>query len=178
MNRLYKFLLISTLLIGSTVFAAEAEKDEANENYTKWELPKAAKARFGKGGINDLQFSPDGTQIAVASSIGIWVYNLNTGKEIDMLPGMSQSIAFSPDGRFIASGGGKFSFRGGGLQLWETTNRQKVALTDGHRSASALHFSEDGKTLVTLEGWGDAIGKLDVETGEGDVKNIEDRSWK
>ena len=178
MDRFYRFLLISTLLIVSTVFAVEAEKDEATENYTKWQLPKAAKARFGKGGINAIQFSPDGTQIAVGSSIGIWIYNLNTGKEVDMLPGMSQAIAFSPDGRFIASGGGKFSFRGGGLQLWETTTRQKVALTDDHRSASALHFSEDGKTLVTLEGWGDAIGKLDVETGKGDVKNIEDRSWK
>ena len=178
MNRFHKFLLISTLLIGSAVFAAEAEKDEATENYTKWQLPKAAKARFGKGGINAIQFSPDGTQVAVGSSIGIWIYDLKRGKEVDMLPGMSQAIAFSPDGRFIASGGGKFSFRGGGLQLWETTSRQKVALTDGHRSASALHFSEDGKTLVTLEGWGDAIGKLDVETGEGDVKNIEDRSWE
>ena len=178
MNRFYRVLLISTLLIGSVVFAIEAQKDEATENYTKWELPKAAKARFGKGGINAIQFSPDGTQIAVASSIGIWIYDLKTGKEIDILPGRSQSIAFSPDGRFIASGGGKFAFRGGGLQLWETATGQKMQRIDGHRSASELYFSEDGKTLVTLEGWGDKIGRLDVETGEGDVKNIEDRSWE
>ena len=178
MNRFYRVLLICTLLIGSVVFAVEAQKDDATENYTKWELPKAAKARFGKGGINALQFSPDGTQIAVASSIGIWIYDLKTGKEVDMLPGRSQSIAFSPDGRFIASGGGKFAFRGGGLQLWETATGQKMQRIDGHRSASELYFSEDGKTLVTLEGWGDKIGRLDVETGEADVKNIEDRSWE
>ena len=178
MNRFYRVLLICILLIGSVVFAEEAQKDKATENYTKWELPKAAKVRFGKGGINALQFSPDGTQLAVASSIGIWIYDLKTGKEIDMFPGRSQSIAFSPDGRFIASGGGKFAFRGGGLQLWETATGQKMQRIDGHRSASELHFSEDGKTLVTLEGWGDKIGRLDVETGEGAVKNIEDRSWK
>ena len=75
MDRFYRLLLISTLVIGSVVFAAEAEKDEATENYTKWKLPKAAKARFGKGGINALQFSPDGTHIAVGSSIGIWIYH-------------------------------------------------------------------------------------------------------
>lgn len=180
MNRFYRVLLVSALLIVSVVLVVEAEKDEATENYTKWELPKAAKARFGKGGINAIQFSPDGTQIAVGSSIGVWIYDLKTGKEIDMLPGRSQSIAFSPGGRFIASGGGKFAFRGGGLQLWETATGQKVALTDGHRhrSASALQFSEDGKTLVTLEGWGDAIGRLDVETGKTDVKNVKDRSWE
>ncbi len=178
MNRFYRVLLICALLIGSVVFAAKAQIDETTENYTKWELPKAAKARFGKGGINAIQFSPDGTQIAVGTSIGIWIYDLNTGKEIDLLPGRSQAIAFSPDGRFIASGGGKFSFRGGGLQLWETATGQKVSLTDGHRSASALQFSEDGKALVTLEGWADVIGRLDVETGKGDAKNIEDRSWE
>ena len=33
-----------------------------SENHTKWKLPKEAKARFGKGGINVLRFSPDGQQ--------------------------------------------------------------------------------------------------------------------
>ena len=181
MNRFYRFLLISTLLIGSVVVAAEAEKDEITENYTKWKLPEAAKARFGKGGINAIQFSPDGTQIAVGSSIGIWIYDLKTGKEIDMLPGMSQAIAFSPDGRFIASGGGKFAFRGGhegGLQLWEIATGQKVELIDSLPPAAVLHFSDDGKTLTFLNNWGSAIGWLDIETRQRNVKNIDDRSFE
>ncbi|MDE0399854.1 MAG: WD40 repeat domain-containing protein [Candidatus Poribacteria bacterium] len=177
MDRFYRFLLISTLLIGSTVFAAEAQKDQATENYTKWQLPKAAKARFGKGGINAIQFSPDGTQIAVASSIGIWIYNLNTGKEVDMLPGMSQAIAFSPDGRFIASSGGKYTSHEG-FCLWEVATGQKVELIAGPPAASVLQFSEDGKTLVTLGNWGDSISRLDIETGEANVKNIKERSWE
>ena len=44
---------------GPVVFAA-AESDETSENYTQWELPKKAKARLGKGGINMIAFSPDG----------------------------------------------------------------------------------------------------------------------
>ena len=178
MNRFYRFLLISTLVIGSAVFAAEAQKDEAIENYTTWHLPKAAKARFGKGGINAIQFSPDGTHIAIGSSIGIWIYDLKTGKEVDMLPGMSQAIAFSPDGRFIASGGGMLTPRGGGLQLWETATNQKSELIEGPFPAAVLHLSDDGKTLTGLNNWGNAIGRLDIETGQRDVKKIDDRSFE
>ena len=178
MDRFYRFLLISTLLTVSAVFAAEAEKDQATENYTKWQLPKAAKARFGKGGINAIQFSPDGTQIAVASSIGIWIYNLNTGKEVDMLPGMSQAIVFSPDGRFIASSGGMLTPRGGGLQLWETATNQKSELIDGPFPAAMLHLSDDGKTLTGLNSWANAINWLDIETRQRNVKNIDDRSFE
>ena len=35
---------------------AEAKAEEIAEDWTKWELPKAAKARLGKGGINTMQF--------------------------------------------------------------------------------------------------------------------------
>jgi len=162
--------------MGLTVFAVKAQKDEATENYTKWELPEAAKARLGKGGINAIQFSPDGTQIAVGSSIGLWIYDLKTGKEIAMLPGMSQAIVFSPDSRFIASGGGMLTPRGGGLQLWETATNQKSELIDAPFPAAVLHLSDDGKTLTGLDSWGNAIGWLDIETGKRNLRNIDDRS--
>ena len=158
-------------------FVAEAHADELFDDYTKWKLPKEAKARLGKGGINVLQFSPDGTQLAVGSNIGIWLYDAETGKEIDMFPGMCQSIAFSPDGRFIASGGGTYTFHEG-FQLWEIATGQRVTGIDSLPPASVLQFSEDGKTLVTLGKWGDSIGRLDVETGKANVKNIKERSWE
>ena len=161
---------------------AEAHADELVDDYTKWELPKEAKARLGKGGIKALQFSPDGTQLAVGSNIGVWLYDLNTGKEITMFPGLCRSIAFSPDGRFIASGGGKYAFHAG-FQLWEIATGQKMAFIDGPAAVSALRFSElrfseDGETLLGLGNWGDSISRLNVETGAGSVKNIEDRSWE
>ena len=156
---------------------AEAHADELVDDYTKWHLPKEAKARLGKGGINALQFSPDGTQIAVGSNIGVWLYDLKTGKEINIFAGMCQSIAFSPDGRFIASGGGKFTFHEG-FQLWEIATGQKAAGIDNLPPASALQFSEDEKTLISLGTWGDSISILDVETKQGIVMNIHERSWE
>ncbi|MXY99877.1 hypothetical protein F4Y93_04220 [Candidatus Poribacteria bacterium] len=53
-----------------------------------------------------------------------------------------------------------------------------MELIDGPPAASVLQFSEDGKTLVTLGNRGDSIGRLDVETGKVDVKNIKERSWE
>ena len=156
---------------------SEAHADELIDDYTKWELPKAAKARLGKGGITALQFSPDGAQIAVGSNIGIWLYDIETGKEINMFPGICQSIAFSLDGRFIANSGGKYKFHEG-FQLWEIATGQKVALIDSPPPASVSRFSEDGKTLVSLGNWGDSICKLNIENRQGNVKNIKERSWE
>ena len=150
---------------------AEAKSGETDKDYSQWQLPKAAKARFGKGGINAIQFSPDGTQLAVGTDIGVWLYDIETGKEKLLFRGMCQSLAFSPDGRFLANGGGKFP--GQELQLWEIAADRPVPLTGGPFVGSVLQFSEDSKTLVSLGNQGDTMGWLDVETGHGYVKGTE-----
>ncbi len=152
---------------------SDTQTDEIAEDYTKWKLPRAAKARLGKGGINVMQFSPDGTLLAVGSNIGVWLYDAKTGKEITMFPGMCQSLTFSPDGRFLANGGGRFS--GNELQLWEVATGRKVPFIDALSSASVVRFSEDGKVLTSVDGWGNTIRRLDVETDESTVKNFENR---
>ena len=148
----------------------ETQEDETEENHTKWELPKEAKVRFGKGGINLLRFSPDGQQLAVGSSIGVWLYDVETGKELSMFPGKSTSIAFSPDGRFMAS-----SVEGQSPQLWELTTHKKMVITDHLSHTSVLRFSTDGKTLITLSAIGDSISHLDLKRGKVRVKHIADQ---
>ncbi|RKU15683.1 hypothetical protein C6500_19255 [Candidatus Poribacteria bacterium] len=153
----------------------EAQTDETDKDYTKWALPKAAKARLGKGGINAIQFSPDGTRLAVGSKIGVWLYDVETGKELSLFAGMCRAIAFSPDGRYLANGGGKYTMSE--LQVWDITTGQKVSLMDGISSASALRFSADSKTLVSLRSWGDTISQLDIETGQENVKHLIERQF-
>ena len=87
------------------------------QDFPQWGLPKGAQARLGKGIIREIQFSPDGTRLAVASSIGIWLYDTATHQEIALLTRHMhsvRSVAFSPDGNTIASGS-----RDGAVLLWE-----------------------------------------------------------
>ena len=144
---------------------AEAQSDEIDKDYSQWELPKEAKARLGKGGINVIQFSPDGTQLAVGSNIGIWLYDVETGEEKSLFKGACRFLAFSPDGRFLANGG-EYGTDAPKVQLWEIATGREVLLPKVYDTASALRFSSDGKMLVSVGGSGDAIISLDIETGK------------
>ena len=150
-----------------SALVAEAQSDETVKNHSQWKLPKAAKARLGKGSINTIQFSPDGTQLAVGTNIGVWLYDVKTGEEKSLFPGMCQSVAFSPDGRFLANGGGRSK-----IHLWEIGTEREVLLTDLYDSAATLKFSSDGKTLISLSSLGDTITRSDVETGEGIMRHL------
>ena len=152
------------------VSASVAESEETDKNYSQWKLPRAAKARLGKGGINEIQFSPDGTLLAVGSNIGVWLYDMETGEEKSLFAGMCRALTFSPDGRFLANSGGISAETE--IQLWEIATGRKVPLIDLYASASALRFSSDGKTLISLSSSGNAISRLNVETGRGKTKHL------
>ena len=47
---------------------------------TQINLPERAIARLGKGSIRDIAYSPDGSRLAVAGSVGIWVYDTGSVK--------------------------------------------------------------------------------------------------
>jgi hypothetical protein len=54
----------------------------------QWHLPDGAKAHLGKGTIHEIKTSPDGTRIAVAGGIGIWIYDTATVKRSRCYPGI------------------------------------------------------------------------------------------
>ena len=137
-------VVIFLLILGIGVSTADTEADVGAENVSQWGLPKAAKARLGKGGINVLAFSADGAQFAVGSNIGIWLYDMATGKEVAMFSGMCQSVAFSPDRTVLVA-----SF-GSRIELWDLATGDKLTTLDGHTAlVDTLLFSPNGKTLVS-----------------------------
>ncbi len=148
---------------------AEVESDETVKNYAHWKLPKAAKARFGKGGITTIQFSPDGTLLAVGSNIGVWLYDMETGEEKSLFAGgMCEALRFSPDGRFLS-----ISSKETLIQLWEIATEREVPFIDLYGDASVLRFSSDGKTLIGLSRSGHAaITRLNIENGKGETKHL------
>ncbi len=151
------------------------------ENYPQWILPKEAKMRLGKGAIRNIQFSPDGTQLAVGSSMGVWIYDVQTGNEISLLPSMLGEVTYSPDGRFIAAcGEDPLSSLGGtslekGVVLWHIAKRSEIPVNETLPAASIIRFSNDNKTLIFLSMSRDTIYRVDVETGETTTTKMDER---
>ena len=138
-------------------------QDSRAQDYTRWGLPEGAIARFGRGSVSEMAYSPDGTRLAVASSIGIWIYNAPLGAEVALLTGHRGrvlTVSFSPDGTMLASGG-----KDGTIRLWDTDNWQSQATLEWHGgSVHSVAFSPDGTTLAS--GHGDGTVRLwDVDTG-------------
>ena len=152
------FSIFSTLLFISIIFLPNTFA----QGYTQSGLPEGATARLGKGSINEIAYSPDGTRLAVASAIGIWLYDAQSGQELNLLIGHTDSVnsvSFSPDGQTLASGGAL------GIALWDVpTGSEKQRLTEHTGWVNSVSFSPDGQTLAS--GSSDETVRLwDVPTG-------------
>ncbi len=119
---------------------------------TTWELPEGAIARFGRGGLRDMSLSPDGRYLAVATTIGCWMYDLPTLTPLALFEterGMLLTITFSQDGRWIATGN-----TDGIVKVWDTQSLRCIAKIDYHGNmggpfgVNTLHFSQDGQYLA------------------------------
>ena len=88
----------------------ESIQNNLSQDPMQWNLPENAKTRFGKGRIREIAFSPDGSILAAAGDIGIWIYNTLTYKELAMFPTSTarfDSLHFIHDNLILATVGGK-----------------------------------------------------------------------
>jgi len=137
----------------------------------QWNLPDHATSRIGKGKINQIAYSPDDSILAVATHIGIWLYDAQTGSELDLLTGHTgtiRSIAFSPDGTILASGSSDNTIR-----LWDFPNRSHLRTLTGHTSTiTNIVFSSDGNTLIS-GGVDRTVRFWNVNTGIEDESSLQ-----
>ena len=130
----------------------------------KWHLPDRATARLGKGatgwGDAPVVFSPDGHRFAVATGIGIWVYDAATARELALIADASvTSLAFSSGGGTLAAGAGTT------VRLWDVASGENTATLKGHDGGiRSVAFSPDGSMVASASGtmvklWNAATGQ-------------------
>jgi WD40 repeat protein len=161
---------------GATLISVSDDKTIRLWDVKTGDLMKTIRGQIGAGNEGELfagALSPDGKTLA-AGGFGIpggdkpiHLYNIETGEQIGLLKGhfnVINALAFSPDGRRLASGSGDHTVR-----IWDVTGRKELAKLEGHGDAVyGVAFSPDGSKLVsasydgTLRLW--HIGNLDKVT--------------
>ena len=120
------------------------------QDYTQWELPDGAIARLGKGRINDMQYSPNGSILAVATTVGIWIYDTDTYTEQTLLSTRNQGIKklyFNHNGTVLAG----MEIPNTSITYWDVTlPTMKKTLRKERNFPRLWPFSSDGNTYATL----------------------------
>ena len=151
--------ITATLLTLLLLFLSTAP----TQDDTQLNLPEGTIVHFAKGFVKEVLYSPDGTRLAVLTSIGISLCETTTYREIDLLgehTDQINQIAFSPDSATLAGEG-----RGGLVRLWDTeTGTLKQTLTGRKGWITKVAFSPDSATLAS-EGEDNTVRLWDTETG-------------
>ena len=129
--------------------------NDSQNNYSRWGLPGSSKLRLGKGSTNDIEFSADGSQFAVATPTGIWIYDAETGKELSLLqnPGHGiRAIAFSPDSKIIAAASS--NRLEGEIQFWDVNTQKLLTTIEAQQGITTFFYSDDGTKLASTGSFG------------------------
>ena len=114
-------------------------------------------------------FSPDGTRLAIVGNMVARIWDAGKPFGTHHLRGHTadvNAVAFSPDGRILASGAGHWS-AGGDTRaiLWDSASRKPVHILEGHTEpVYCVAFHPNGK-WVTTSGSDHRVITWDVATG-------------
>ncbi len=113
--------------------------------------------RLGNGVVRELSLSADGERVAAATALGVWEVDLDgdatrARHAVPLLEGQggASSVAFSPDGSMIASGGDD-----GSVMVWDAASGEAIErLTHHLYPVGAVEWA--GKLIAS----GDASGMV------------------
>ncbi len=154
------------------------------QDYTQFGLPEGAIARLGKGKLGEIHFSPDGSRLAISSSIGIWFYDPQTGEELGLMRYTNGvppfAFAYSSDGNTIASASTNKmtvltgmrearlpSIAGHIVQMRDsTTGKERTTVRVQTQHVANVVFAPDGNTIATARKRDNTVYLWDAATGK------------
>jgi WD40 repeat protein/serine/threonine protein kinase len=129
-------------------------------------------AGLKKRGVRGLALSPDGQRLAISfvDDPEVKVWDAQSGRELLTFRGHTRGVncvAFSLDGRWIASGSGAFSQQGNGEgKIWDSKSGREWLTLSGHMvGVWSVTFSPDGRRLAT-GGMDQNVKIWDLTTGQ------------
>jgi len=107
--------------------------------------------RMGLGRIDDLKLSPDGSELVVAGTVGIWVYDVGSltpnqllKSEIDQ---SLTSVDWSPDGKFIVAGS-----RNGNIVIWDRDTGEIIkTFSESFDNVYNIDWTPDGDKIAFID---------------------------
>lgn len=119
----------------------------------------SAMTRLGKGWVNDLEFSPNGEVLSVATSIGVYLYQVETMQLIAFIPGNS----FVKDTVFIDDETLVVGSRDGTTTVWDIRETPKILETLQRPDlVVALGVTEETSILIVELGGSGASGSVNI----------------